>query len=109
MSAVVITASFRRDMTRDQNEYVFLEDDPRPWVPPPVVRIDGQERAKLSRGDFFGEMSLLSDTTHTKNVQAVEDSELLVLPGDSYHVAASDAPQCAQATIEFIERRDPGD
>lgn len=31
-------------------------------------------------------------------------SELLVLPGDSYHVAASDADQCARATLDFIKR-----
>ena len=31
-------------------------------------------------------------------------SELLVLPGDSYHVAASDAERCAQATLDFIRR-----
>lgn len=37
--------------------------------------------------------------------QMIPDSELLVLPGDSYHVAASDAAQCAQATLAFIERR----
>ena len=39
--------------------------------------------------------------------QTIPDSELLVLPGDSYHVAASDATQCAQASLAFIERRDP--
>jgi pimeloyl-ACP methyl ester carboxylesterase len=31
-------------------------------------------------------------------------SELRVLPGDSYHVAASDADQCARETLAFIER-----
>jgi pimeloyl-ACP methyl ester carboxylesterase len=31
-------------------------------------------------------------------------SELLVLPGDSYHVAASDAEACAAATLDFIGR-----
>jgi pimeloyl-ACP methyl ester carboxylesterase len=41
--------------------------------------------------------------------QTIPDSELLVLPGDSYHVAASHAAQCAQVTLEFIERREPGD
>jgi 3-oxoadipate enol-lactonase len=41
--------------------------------------------------------------------QAIPDSELLVLPGDSYHVAASHAAQCAEATLAFIERRDPDD
>ena len=39
--------------------------------------------------------------------QTIPDSELLVLPGDSYHVAASHAVQCAQATLAFIARRDP--
>jgi pimeloyl-ACP methyl ester carboxylesterase len=31
-------------------------------------------------------------------------SELLVLPGNSYHVAASDADACARATLDFIGR-----
>jgi len=37
--------------------------------------------------------------------QTIRDSELLVLPGNSYHVAATHAEQCAQATLEFIGRR----
>jgi hypothetical protein len=32
-------------------------------------------------------------------------SELLVIPGNSYHVAASDAERCAEATLDFIARR----
>ena len=39
--------------------------------------------------------------------QTIPDSELLVVPGDSYHVAASDAEQCAQATLAFIRRHNP--
>lgn len=34
-------------------------------------------------------------------------SELLVLPGDSYHVAATDPERCAGATLEFIKRAAP--
>jgi 3-oxoadipate enol-lactonase len=34
----------------------------------------------------------------------IPDSELLVLPGDSYHVAATHANLAADATIEFIAR-----
>ena len=34
----------------------------------------------------------------------IPHSELLVLPGDSYHVAASDADRCAQETRDFIAR-----
>jgi 3-oxoadipate enol-lactonase len=36
--------------------------------------------------------------------QTIANSELLVLPGNSYHVAASDAEPCARATLEFIKR-----
>ena len=34
-----------------------------------------------------------------------QDSELLVIPGNSYHAAASDAERCAKATLDFIARR----
>lgn len=34
--------------------------------------------------------------------QLIPDSRLLVLPGNSYHVAASDPDLCAGATLEFI-------
>lgn len=37
--------------------------------------------------------------------QMIPDSELLVLPGNSYHVAASDANLCAQAAPKFLQRR----
>src|SRR4030095_9759702 len=34
--------------------------------------------------------------------QPTRDSELLVIPGNSYHVAASDAERCAHAALDFI-------
>lgn len=37
--------------------------------------------------------------------EQVPNSELVVLPGDSFHVAASDPDRCAQATLEFIARQ----
>jgi len=37
--------------------------------------------------------------------QTIPDAELLVIPGNSYHAAASDAERCAQATLDFIARR----
>jgi 3-oxoadipate enol-lactonase len=36
--------------------------------------------------------------------QQIPNSGLLVLPGNSYHVAASHAERCAQATLDFIAR-----
>ena len=40
--------------------------------------------------------------------QQIPDSELVVLAGDSYHVAATHADQAADATIDFIARRGGG-
>lgn len=37
--------------------------------------------------------------------QQIPDSELLVLPGNSYHVAATHAESAADATLDFIARR----
>lgn len=37
--------------------------------------------------------------------ERIPDSELLVLPGDSYHVAATAAEACARAVCDFIARR----
>ena len=34
--------------------------------------------------------------------QMIPNSRLLVLPGDSYHAAASDAERCARETLAFI-------
>ena len=39
--------------------------------------------------------------------QQIPHSSLLVLPGNSYHVAASHAARCSEATLDFIEHH-PG-
>ena len=52
------------------------------------------------------EGSSLASVEHTRAwQQQVRNSELLVLPGDSYHIAVTDPDRCAQATLEFIQRR----
>ena len=51
------------------------------------------------------EGSGLSSVEETRAWQeTIPNSTLLVLPGDSYHVAVSDAERCARATREFISR-----
>jgi 3-oxoadipate enol-lactonase len=35
----------------------------------------------------------------------IADSELVALPGDAYHVAASQPDECARACVEFLTRR----
>jgi 3-oxoadipate enol-lactonase len=41
-------------------------------------------------------------------VDNIPNSRLLVLPTDSYHVAASDAEHCAAETLAFIKENSPG-
>lgn len=50
------------------------------------VRIaeDGRDVAEIGPGQFFGELSLLMHTSHTKTAMALEDSELMVLPKVSF-------------------------
>jgi pimeloyl-ACP methyl ester carboxylesterase len=46
----------------------------------------------------------LGSVEETKKWQEqIPDSRLLVVPGNSYHVAASDADRCARETLEFIQ------
>ena len=70
---------------------------------------DGQEAdvATIRPGDFFGELSLLLDTTHTKNAQAVEDSELLVLPKDAFEELLASNPGLAARVRRKMEQRQP--
>jgi CRP/FNR family cyclic AMP-dependent transcriptional regulator len=69
--------------------------------------VDGYEIeiARIRPGDFFGEMSLLLETTHTKNVQAVEDSELLVLMKDSFWALLEKRPDLAEIVQKRLEGR----
>jgi CRP/FNR family transcriptional regulator, cyclic AMP receptor protein len=44
------------------------------------VQIDGEERAKLGRGDFFGELSILLDESPSADIVALGPLRCLVLP-----------------------------
>lgn len=46
-----------------------------------AVRIDGQDRSKLARGEFFGEISILLGEDPSADVVALSRLRCLVLPG----------------------------
>lgn len=48
--------------------------------------VDGrrEEIASLGPGDFFGEISLLLESTHSKTAQTTEETELMVIPTESF-------------------------
>lgn len=70
-------------------------------------QVDGKEVeiARTGPGDFFGEMSLVLDTMHTKNAQAVEDSELLVLMKDYFRRLLEMREEVAASVHERLEER----
>jgi CRP-like cAMP-binding protein len=59
------------------------------------------EVTTVDPGDYFGELSLLMETTHTKGAEAVLDTELLVLPKDSFRELLSEHP----GLIDHFRRR----
>jgi pimeloyl-ACP methyl ester carboxylesterase len=51
------------------------------------------------------DQSGLASVEETRGWQrTIRNSELLVVPGNSFHAAASDAERCARATLDFIDR-----
>lgn len=69
--------------------------------------VDGNEVeiATIEAGDYFGEMSLLADTMHTKNVKAVEDSELLVLLKEPFAELMESNGELAEHIHKTLETR----
>ena len=63
------------------------------------------EIARTGPGEYFGEISLLLDTTHTKNVKALEDTELLVLSKDSFAELLKSNPDLEAHLREMLESR----
>ncbi len=45
---------------------------------------NGNDIAQIGPGDYFGELSMLAGSKHTKTAQAIEDSEIMVLPKRSF-------------------------
>ncbi|MDP9067440.1 MAG: cyclic nucleotide-binding domain-containing protein [Actinomycetota bacterium] len=63
------------------------------------------EIAQIAPGDYFGEHSLLCETTHTKNVKALEDVELLVLAKESFNALLAWKPDLDAQIRETLEAR----
>ncbi len=70
------------------------EDVPKIRCPTLIVTTDGSGLASV-------------DETRAWQ-QQIPNSSLVVLPGNSYHVAASHAERCAAAALDFIRRNDRG-
>lgn len=70
-----------------------------------VIDRDGADVAQLGPGEFFGELSLLLDTTHRHDVRIAEDAELMVLPKDRLDELTASHPELGRAIRAQAEER----
>jgi len=69
------------------------------------VLIDGQERARLGRGEFFGEISLLTGGVPIADIRAETLLRCLVLPGPQLEGFLHEHPQVMLRMLQAVARR----
>ena len=70
-----------------------------------AIVIDGDERARLGRGEFFGEVSVLLEETPIADVVATRPLRCLVLPGPSVEPFLIDNPRVMYRMLQAQARR----
>ena len=80
------------------NFYVILEGEAS-------VELEGESRAKLTRGDFFGEISTLTGEPPTTDVIAATMLRCLVIPGPQLEQLLLDRPQLMLRMLRMEARR----
>jgi CRP-like cAMP-binding protein len=78
--------------------YVILDGEAK-------IVIDGQERARLSRGDFFGEMSILTDEPPTADVIATSLLRCLIIPDNELKAFLLKQPSVMYRMLQIEARR----
>lgn len=66
---------------------------------------DAETLAELGPGAYFGEQAVLLRTTHSARAEAVEDSELMVIPKSSFESLLDAAPEVAAGFRRRLEQR----
>ena len=78
--------------------YVILEGEAN-------VVISGQERARLTRGDFFGEISILTDELPTADVTATTILRCLAIPDNELKAFMLRQPHVMYRMLQVEARR----
>jgi CRP-like cAMP-binding protein len=78
--------------------YVIVEGDA-------AIIIDGQERARLGRGEFFGEISVLIGGVPIADVRAETLLRCLVLPGPQLESFLLEHPSVMLRMLQSVSRR----
>lgn len=91
-----------REGTIGRQFFVVLEGEA-------VVRRAGRKLTTLSAGDFFGEISLLSQRETTATVTASTPIRVLVVTRANFHKLLRDLPGVQWAVMQALVRRIPAD
>ena len=78
--------------------YVILDGDA-------AIVVDGQQRAVLGRGEFFGEVSLLLGEPPTADVVALRPLRCIMLPGSSIEAFLIEHPRVTYRMLQAESRR----
>ena len=70
-----------------------------------AVVIDGTERARLARGDFFGEVSIILGESPIADVVATRPLRCLLLPGPRVEAFLVDHPRVMYRMLQAQARR----
>lgn len=70
------------------------------------VHRDGRKLNDRAKGDFFGEMALLSDKPRVATVVATSPVRLLVITGQSFRRLLSDTPAIEEKVLLAVEQRE---
>jgi CRP-like cAMP-binding protein len=70
-----------------------------------AIRIDGEERARLGKGDFFGEMSVLLGEPPVADVVALRQLHVLHLGGPQLEGFLRDHPQVMFRMLKSVALR----
>ena len=70
-----------------------------------AVKIDGEERAKLGKGDFFGEMSILLGEPPVADIVTLRQLSVLHLGGPELEGFLRDHPQVMYRMLKAIAQR----
>jgi CRP-like cAMP-binding protein len=87
-----------RQGIRGSGFFVILDGDA-------AVMVDGSERARLARGDFFGEVSILLGETPIADVVALHPLRCLVLAGPSVEAFLVAHPRVMYRMLQAQARR----
>jgi CRP-like cAMP-binding protein len=78
--------------------YVILDGEAK-------VVIDGQERSRLGRGDFFGEISILTDESPSADVIAASVLRCLIIPDNELKDFLLKQPSVMYRMLQIEARR----